>query len=77
MCLLLLACLPACLLAFGAFSLWFLTKICRLENDFIVFRGNEQESAGQILKGTVVLCLPSALKVEDIHLQLSGTLRLS
>ncbi|KAK0709776.1 hypothetical protein B0T26DRAFT_654179 [Lasiosphaeria miniovina] len=47
----------------------------RLENDFIVFRGNEHESSGQLLKGTVVLCLPSSLKIEDIHLRLTGTLQ--
>ncbi|KAK1759491.1 hypothetical protein QBC47DRAFT_437311 [Echria macrotheca] len=46
----------------------------RLENDFIVFRGNEHESSGQLLKGTVVLCLPTALKVEDVHLRLTGNL---
>jgi len=49
----------------------------RLENDFLVFRGNEHESSGQLLKGTVVLCLPSPLKVEDVHLRLTGTLHLS
>ncbi|KAK3381400.1 hypothetical protein B0H63DRAFT_524125 [Podospora didyma] len=46
----------------------------RLENDFIVFRGNEHESSGQLLKGTVVLCLPAPLKIEDVHLRLTGTL---
>ncbi|KAK2074652.1 hypothetical protein P8C59_008843 [Phyllachora maydis] len=46
----------------------------RLENDFLVFRGNENESSGQLLKGTVVLCLPSPLKVEDVHLRLTGIL---
>jgi hypothetical protein len=45
----------------------------RLDNDFIVFRGNEHEAAGQLLKGTVVLCLTSPLKVENIHLKLTGT----
>ncbi|KAH8903158.1 hypothetical protein BR93DRAFT_972091 [Coniochaeta sp. PMI_546] len=49
----------------------------RLDSDFLVFRGNEHESSGQLLKGTVVLCLPSPLKVEDIHLRLTGTLHLS
>lgn len=49
----------------------------RLENDFIVFRGNEHESAGQILKGHVVLCLSSPLKLDEVHLRLAGTLRLS
>ncbi|KAG7286103.1 hypothetical protein NEMBOFW57_008406 [Staphylotrichum longicolle] len=45
----------------------------RLENDFIVFRGNDHEASGQLLKGTLVLCLSSALRVEDIHLKLMGT----
>ncbi|KAL2126539.1 hypothetical protein VTI74DRAFT_714 [Chaetomium olivicolor] len=45
----------------------------RLENDFIVFRGNDHEASGQILKGTVVLCLSSPLKIEDIHLKLIGS----
>lgn len=49
----------------------------RLDSDFVVFRGNEHESSGQLLKGTVVLCLPSPLRVEDIHLRLTGTLRMS
>lgn len=49
----------------------------RLENDFIVFRGSEHESAGQLLKGTVVLCLSNALKLDEVHLRLTGTLRLS
>ncbi|WQF83799.1 Putative arrestin-like, immunoglobulin E-set [Colletotrichum destructivum] len=49
----------------------------RLDNDFIVFRGGEDESAGQILKGVVVLCLPTPLKIEDVHLRLTGTHRLS
>ncbi|KAF4125650.1 arrestin-related trafficking adapter 4/5/7 [Geosmithia morbida] len=48
----------------------------RLENDFIVFRGGEHESAGQLIKGVIVLCLPSPLKIEDIHLRLTGTLRI-
>jgi len=45
----------------------------RLDNDFIVFRGNDHEASGQLLKGTVVLCLSSPLKLEDIHLRLIGT----
>ncbi|OHE97992.1 arrestin [Colletotrichum orchidophilum] len=48
-----------------------------LDNDFIVFRGGEDESAGQILKGVVVLCLPTPLKIEDVHLRLTGTHRLT
>jgi len=46
----------------------------RLDEDFIVFRGNEHESSGQILRGSVVLCLSSPLKIEDVHLRLTGTL---
>ncbi|KKA26405.1 hypothetical protein TD95_001402 [Thielaviopsis punctulata] len=49
----------------------------RLENDFIVFRGSEHESSGQMLKGYVVLCLSAPLRVDDVHLDLSGTLRFS
>jgi hypothetical protein len=49
----------------------------RLENDFIVFRGSESESSGQLLKGTVVLCLSAPLKIEDVHLRLTGTLHYS
>jgi hypothetical protein len=48
----------------------------RLENDFIVFRGAEEESNGQLVKGTVVLCLTTPLKMEDIRLRLTGTLRM-
>ncbi|KAK0707561.1 hypothetical protein B0H67DRAFT_497009 [Lasiosphaeris hirsuta] len=46
----------------------------RLDNDFLVFRGSEHESSGQLLKGTLVLCLSSPLKIEDIHLRLTGEL---
>lgn len=46
----------------------------RLENDFIVFRGGDHEASGQLLKGTVVLCLSAPLKVENIYLKLTGTL---
>jgi hypothetical protein len=49
----------------------------RLDNDFIVFRGSEHESSGQLLKGVVVLCLSSSLRIDDIHLRLVGTLRIS
>ncbi|KAK3186277.1 hypothetical protein K4F52_005041 [Lecanicillium sp. MT-2017a] len=49
----------------------------RLEQDFIVFRGSDHESAGQILKGVIVLCLGQPLRIEDIHLRLTGTHRIS
>ena len=42
----------------------------------MVFRGNEHESSGQLLKGTVVLCLAAPLKVEDVHLRLTGTVHM-
>ncbi|KAF5021680.1 hypothetical protein F66182_6268 [Fusarium sp. NRRL 66182] len=47
----------------------------RLDSDFIVFRGGEHESSGQVLKGTLVLCLQTSLKIEDVRLRLVGTLR--
>ncbi|KAI0378969.1 hypothetical protein F5Y04DRAFT_272257 [Hypomontagnella monticulosa] len=49
----------------------------RLENDFIVFRGNDHEASGQLLKGVLVLCLREHLKVEDIHLRLTGNCRIA
>ncbi|KAL8358668.1 hypothetical protein RB601_009855 [Gaeumannomyces tritici] len=49
----------------------------RLENDFIVFRGNDHEASGQLLKGVVAVCVPGPTRIEDIHLRLNGTLHLS
>ncbi|KAH9885021.1 arrestin [Xylariomycetidae sp. FL2044] len=49
----------------------------RLENDFVVFRGNEHEASGQLLKGVLVLCLREHLKVEDVHLRLTGNCRVA
>jgi arrestin-related trafficking adapter 4/5/7 len=49
--------------------------ISRLDNEIIVLRGAESEAASQMLKGVVVLCLPSALKVEDVHLRMTGQLK--
>ena len=49
----------------------------RLENDFIVFRGNDHEATAQVLKGHVVLCLREPVKVEDIHIRLTGTSRVA
>lgn len=46
----------------------------RLENDAVVFRGNQHEASGQLLKGTVVLCLSVPLKIDNIRLKLTGTL---
>ncbi|KAI0514954.1 arrestin [Xylaria bambusicola] len=49
----------------------------RLDNDFVVFRGSEHEASGQLLKGVVVLCLRESLKVEDVHLRLTGHCRIA
>lgn len=44
----------------------------RLESDVIVLRGAENEASSQILRGVLVLCLAQPLKVEDVHLRLTG-----
>ncbi|KAF2964869.1 hypothetical protein GQX73_g8694 [Xylaria multiplex] len=49
----------------------------RLDNEFIVFRGNDHEASGQLLKGVVVLCLRESLRVEDVHLRLTGHCRIA
>ncbi|KAK3366442.1 hypothetical protein B0H63DRAFT_362891, partial [Podospora didyma] len=49
----------------------------RLENDPIIFHGNDREASGQLLKGTVVLCLSSPLKITGVQLSLTGTLQCS
>ncbi|KAH8684612.1 arrestin domain-containing protein [Tricladium varicosporioides] len=48
----------------------------RLDNDVLILRGGESEASSQMLKGVVVLCLPQALKVEDVHLRMTGTLKI-
>lgn len=48
-----------------------------LDNDIIILRGGESEASGQKLKGVVVLCLPAALKVEDVHLRMTGQMKLA
>ncbi|KAF7891280.1 uncharacterized protein EAF02_001605 [Botrytis sinoallii] len=47
----------------------------RLDEEIIVLRGGENEASSQLLKGSVVLCLPAALKVEDVHLRMTGQLK--
>ncbi|CZS92787.1 probable ROD1-O-dinitrobenzene,calcium and zinc resistance protein [Rhynchosporium agropyri] len=49
----------------------------RLDNEVIVIRGSENEASSQLLKGVVVLCLPAALKIEDVHLRMTGQLRVA
>lgn len=48
---------------------------CRLDNEFIVLRGSESEASSQLLKGSVILCLPQATKVESVHLRMTGQLK--
>lgn len=40
-----------------------------------MLRGGDSEASSQLLKGVVVLCLPAALKVEDVHLRMIGQLK--
>ncbi|OQD67209.1 hypothetical protein PENDEC_c042G06373 [Penicillium decumbens] len=47
----------------------------RLDDDYIVFRGNEHEAASAHLKGTLVLCLSEPLAIKHIRLQLTGMSR--
>lgn len=52
-----------------------LLTICSLDSEIIVLRGAESEASSQLLKGVVVLCLPAALKIEDVHLRMIGQLK--
>ncbi len=54
-----------------------LTQHPSLDSDFLVFRGNEHESSGQLLKGVVAVCVPGPTRIEDIRLRLTGTRQLS
>ncbi|KAF5234641.1 hypothetical protein FANTH_11993 [Fusarium anthophilum] len=47
----------------------------RLEREFVVFWGSRYESTDQLLKGVVVLCLQSPLKLDEVRLRLDGTVR--
>ncbi|KAJ6160940.1 HECT-type ubiquitin ligase-interacting protein creD [Penicillium chermesinum] len=47
----------------------------RLNDDYIVFRGGEHESASAHLKGTLVLCLSEPLSIKHIRLELTGMSR--
>lgn len=49
--------------------------LSRLNDEYIVFRGNEQEAASAHLKGTLVLCLSEPLSIKHIRLQLTGMSR--
>ena len=49
----------------------------RLDNDYIVFRGGEDEAANAQLSGVVVLCLTEPLNISHVDLTLSGILHMS
>jgi len=49
----------------------------RLDNDYIVFRGGEDEAASAQLSGVVVLCLTEPLNISHVDLTLSGILHMS
>lgn len=49
----------------------------RLDNDYIVFRGSEDEAASAQLAGSLVLCLTEPMAINHIDLTLSGILHMS
>ncbi|EXJ54385.1 hypothetical protein A1O7_09724 [Cladophialophora yegresii CBS 114405] len=49
----------------------------RLDNDYIVFRGSEDEAASAHLAGSLVLCLTEPMMVQHVDLTLSGIVHMS
>jgi arrestin-related trafficking adapter 4/5/7 len=49
----------------------------RLDNDYIVFRGAEDEAASAQLAGSVVLCVTEPLNISHVQLTLSGIIHMS
>ncbi|KAK2813545.1 hypothetical protein FQN49_008292, partial [Arthroderma sp. PD_2] len=49
----------------------------RLDDPYVIFRGNEEESASAHLKGTLVLCLSEPLTIKHLRLHLTGMSRIS
>lgn len=49
----------------------------RLDNDYIVLRGNEDEAASAQLAGSVVLCVTEPLNISHVQLTLSGIIHMS
>lgn len=49
----------------------------RLDNDYIVFRGGEDEAASAQLAGSLVLCLTEPLQISHVQLTLSGIVHMS
>lgn len=54
-------------------------KYCdiRLDNDYVVFRGGEDEAASAQLSGSLVLCLTDSLHINHVKLTLSGIVHMS
>ena len=48
----------------------------RLDENYIVFRGNEHESASAHLTGTLVFCITEPLTIKHVRLTLSGISRI-
>lgn len=49
----------------------------RLDTDVVVLRGSGREAASQLLKGVVALSLPAPMKVEDVHLRMTGLAKIA
>ncbi|KAI5309175.1 hypothetical protein KEM55_003877 [Ascosphaera atra] len=49
----------------------------RLDDSYVVFRGNDQEAASAHLQGTLVLCLNEPLTIKHLRLSLTGMSRVS
>lgn len=49
----------------------------RLNNDYVVFRGSEDEAASAELSGSVVLCVTDIMNISSITLTLSGIVHMS
>jgi hypothetical protein len=49
----------------------------RLDNDYIVFRGSEDEAASAQLAGSLVLCLTEPMTINHVDLTLSGIVHMS
>jgi hypothetical protein len=50
--------------------------LLRLDENYIVFRGNEHESASAHLTGTLVFCITEPLTIKHVRLTLSGISRI-
>jgi arrestin-related trafficking adapter 4/5/7 len=46
------------------------------DSDTVMLRGVESEASSQLLRGVVLLCLPAALRVEDVSLKMTGQLKI-